>query len=93
MAPSRRISTGTVVPGAVSATASLRWRLSVTVLAVEFDNDVAVLEAGFGGRAVGHDVADERALVVLEVELLGQRGGDVLDHDAEVAAGDVAVAR
>ena len=28
---------------------------------------------------------------VLELELFGQGGGDVLDHDAEVAAGDVAV--
>ena len=33
----------------------------------------------------------ERAVGVLELELLGQRRREVLDHDAEVAAGDLAV--
>ena len=60
-------------------------------LAVVFEHDVAVLEAGLVGGAFGHDVADERAGGVLELELFGQRRGDVLDHDAEVAAGDMAV--
>ena len=61
-------------------------------LAVVFEHDVAVLEAGLVGGASWHDVADERAAGILEFEFFGQRGGDVLDHDAQVAAGDATVA-
>ena len=61
------------------------------LLAVELEDEVAALEAGFVRRAFGRHVADQRAGGVLELELLGQGGGDVLDHDAQVTAGDMAV--
>jgi len=59
--------------------------------AVVFDDHVAVLQARLVSRASGNDVVDERAAGVRELERFGQRRGDILNHDAQVAAADMAV--
>jgi hypothetical protein len=60
-------------------------------LAVELDDDVALLEPDDSAGPFLHDVGDERALRVVEAERLGDVGRHLLDHHAEPAARDVAL--
>src|SRR5262245_43397452 len=59
--------------------------------AVELQDYVAVLQPGFVRGSFRNDVAHNRALVVLQLELSRQRGRDVLNHYAEVTTRDLAV--
>src|SRR5947207_10679919 len=56
------------------------------LLAVELQHHVAGFETRFGGRTVIHHVTNERAALILEFELLRQRGIDVLNHHSQIAA-------
>ena len=60
------------------------------VLAVEFDHDVAGLDAGRLRRALVLDAGDQRAARGLDVEAFGDLVGDLLDADAEPAAAQLA---
>ena len=60
-------------------------------LAVELRHHVAVLQPGLVRRSVCNHVADERAGWRFEVEFLRERRRDVLNHDAQITAGDVAI--
>ena len=56
------------------------------LLAVEFEDDVARLDAARLGGAALVDAGDERAVRLVEPEALGDLLGDCLDPDAEPAA-------
>src|SRR5439155_24605587 len=58
--------------------------------AVEGGDDVLHLVARLRGRRVVRDAADENALRVLDSPRLRELGRQLLRHDAEVAAGDLA---
>ena len=73
-APSRQMRTGTFSPGATLGHFQREPARIGNRFAVELQDNVAALQAGLGRRAVGHHFVHQRALVVLEVELFGQRG-------------------
>src|SRR5207244_1894379 len=56
---------------------------------VEFDDHVADLQTGGGGRPVLHDVGDERAARLGQSERLGDLRRHLLNQDPEPAAGDL----
>ena len=58
--------------------------------AVVLEDDVAVFDAGFGGRRVFFDGGDERALRFFHAEGFGERLVESLDAHAEPAAHDFA---
>src|SRR6185437_4643246 len=59
-------------------------------LAVELEDHVTGLDTGLLGRAALLDARYQRALRLRQAEGVGQPLGDVLDHDAELAARHVA---
>src|SRR6185369_6748822 len=61
------------------------------LLAVEFGDDIASFQAGLVCRASRSHLADQGAGVILELEFPGQTGSQVLDHDAQVTAGNMAI--
>ena len=79
------------VPGSVSETATWRGLAVDEARSVELSDDVALLEAGVGGGAVGGDLGDDGSGSVLEIEEVGVVGGDVVHADAEIAVLDLAV--
>src|SRR5262249_39045808 len=58
-------------------------------MVTELEDDVARLDAGFGGGAAALYRRDERALVGVQAHALGQVRGTFLDCDAQPAAVDV----
>ena len=65
---------------------ALKLRGALHRLAVEFEHDVAFLDAGFGRRTVLGQAGDLHAALFLQVESLGAFGADVQPADAEIAA-------
>src|SRR5260221_279800 len=63
----------------------------VDLVAVELDDDVALLDAGTRRRAVRVDVGDERAALARHAEAAGDLGRHLLDLDAQPAAIHLAV--
>ena len=55
-------------PAARSATLARQIALVFHRLAVDGDDDVALLEAGLRGRAARHDIGDDGALGVLDAQ-------------------------
>ncbi len=53
---------------------------------VHFQDDVALLQASLGARAVGPDLPDHDTLVALQVELAGDVRRDLADLQAPSAA-------
>ena len=77
------------MPGAFEETGV---RQSVAVghgLSVDRDDDVACLETRLRGRAAGHDVGDQSAVLILQVEAPGQVFVHGLDLNAQPAADDM----
>src|SRR5439155_4418156 len=72
--------------GGEPADRALQVHRPLEPLTVELGEHVAALDSGLRGRAVGHDVADEHALGVLDAELTRQLGRQLLDLDAEPSA-------
>ena len=68
--PLRTISTSTSLPICVCATMRGSPRIELHVLAVEFQNHVAVQDAGLGGWTILRDAGDERAAVFLDTRRL-----------------------
>src|SRR6266571_4671337 len=61
------------------------------LLAIDFNNDVTALDAGFFRWTIRSDIADQRSAAFLEIELLGQSRGEILDHHTQIATCHVTV--
>src|SRR4030095_2448316 len=61
------------------------------LLSVELQHHVARLETRFGGRPAVHHLANERATLILEFELLRQRGREVLNLHSQITTRHVTV--
>src|SRR5437667_12431308 len=61
------------------------------LLAIDFNNDIPTLDPGFFRWTIRSDIADQRSAAFLEIELLGQSRGEVLDHHTQIATCHVTV--
>ena len=84
----RRMRTSTLVLGAEAGDLPGEVAAVGDLVAVDRQDGVAVLEAGLGRGTAGGDLADERALGLVQPEARRRVLVDVLDLDAEPAAVD-----
>ena len=61
------------------------------LLAVVIDDDVTPFDSCFLGRAVSYYIGNKSAVLLRNFQCLGKFGGNRLDIDSQVAAGDFPV--
>ena len=90
--PSRRTLSMIFEPGCFCPTMHLQFAGVADFLAVDFGDDIADLQAGFGSGRIGFDLRDDSASRGGFVEELRVLRSHVGDADADVAMADFAVA-